>query len=157
MLANVDPPPHYYDCLTFQAIENFALTLKTTARMLQTFGACLATTGLPRGVPSTEELLVSHTRQWDKLQVSGQWPLRVQPLCPQMVGLLARAGRSIQSFSSLFSSDLAAADRLQPSRQTVHEEKNLLSLGGTCKRIAMKTCESIPAKGNSFWPCVLAK
>ncbi|XP_019591360.2 putative guanine nucleotide exchange factor MCF2L2 isoform X2 [Rhinolophus sinicus] len=50
------------------AIENFALTLKTTARMLQTFGACLATTELPRGVPSTEELLVSHTRQWDKLQ-----------------------------------------------------------------------------------------
>ncbi|XP_019591363.2 putative guanine nucleotide exchange factor MCF2L2 isoform X6 [Rhinolophus sinicus] len=52
------------------AIENFALTLKTTARMLQTFGACLATTELPRGVPSTEELLVSHTRQWDKLQES---------------------------------------------------------------------------------------
>ncbi|KAF6385110.1 hypothetical protein mRhiFer1_010798 [Rhinolophus ferrumequinum] len=50
------------------AIENFALTLKTTARMLQTFGACLATTELPRGVPSTEELLMSHTRQWDKLQ-----------------------------------------------------------------------------------------
>ncbi|XP_032977622.1 probable guanine nucleotide exchange factor MCF2L2 isoform X4 [Rhinolophus ferrumequinum] len=52
------------------AIENFALTLKTTARMLQTFGACLATTELPRGVPSTEELLMSHTRQWDKLQES---------------------------------------------------------------------------------------
>ncbi|KAM8770195.1 putative guanine nucleotide exchange factor MCF2L2 [Rhynchonycteris naso] len=50
------------------AIENFALTLKTNAQMLQTFGARLATTELPRGVPSTEELLKSHTRQRDKLQ-----------------------------------------------------------------------------------------
>ncbi|KAG8516054.1 putative guanine nucleotide exchange factor MCF2L2 [Galemys pyrenaicus] len=50
------------------ALENFALTLKTTAQMLQMFGACLATTELPRGVPSTEGLLTSHTRQWDKLQ-----------------------------------------------------------------------------------------
>ncbi|XP_053774101.1 probable guanine nucleotide exchange factor MCF2L2 isoform X2 [Desmodus rotundus] len=50
------------------AIENFALTLKTTAQRLQTFGAHLATTELPRGVPSTEELLLSHTRQRDKLQ-----------------------------------------------------------------------------------------
>lgn len=74
-------PAHHYDFLTFQAIENFALTLKTTAQMLQTFGAHLATTELPRGVPSTEELLLSHTRQRDQLQVSGQWPLTVQPLC----------------------------------------------------------------------------
>ncbi|XP_008570451.1 PREDICTED: probable guanine nucleotide exchange factor MCF2L2 isoform X2 [Galeopterus variegatus] len=50
------------------AIENFALTLKTTAQMLQTFGACLATTELPRGMPSTEDLLMSHTRQQDKMQ-----------------------------------------------------------------------------------------
>ncbi|XP_045706794.1 probable guanine nucleotide exchange factor MCF2L2 isoform X1 [Phyllostomus hastatus] len=50
------------------AIENFALTLKTTAQMLQMFGAHLATTELPRGVPSTEELLLSHTRQRDKLR-----------------------------------------------------------------------------------------
>ncbi|KAM7133921.1 putative guanine nucleotide exchange factor MCF2L2 isoform 3-T4 [Molossus nigricans] len=50
------------------AIENFALTLKTTAQMLQAFGARLAMTELPRGVPSTEELLMSHTRQRDKLQ-----------------------------------------------------------------------------------------
>ncbi|KAM5334381.1 putative guanine nucleotide exchange factor MCF2L2 isoform 3-T4 [Glossophaga mutica] len=50
------------------AIETFALTLKTTAQMLQMFGAHLATTELPRGVPSTEELLLSHTRQRDKLQ-----------------------------------------------------------------------------------------
>ncbi|XP_036883457.1 probable guanine nucleotide exchange factor MCF2L2 isoform X2 [Sturnira hondurensis] len=50
------------------AIENFALALKTTAQMLQTFGAHLATTELPRDVPSTEELLQSHTRQHDRLQ-----------------------------------------------------------------------------------------
>lgn len=50
------------------AIENFALTLKTTAQMLQTFGVHLATTELPRGVPSTEELLLSHTRQRDQLR-----------------------------------------------------------------------------------------
>ncbi|XP_053759578.1 probable guanine nucleotide exchange factor MCF2L2 isoform X2 [Panthera pardus] len=51
------------------AIENFAVTLKTTAQMLQMFGACLATTELPRGVLSTEDLLMSHTGQRDKLQV----------------------------------------------------------------------------------------
>ncbi|XP_058412236.1 probable guanine nucleotide exchange factor MCF2L2 isoform X3 [Diceros bicornis minor] len=50
------------------AIENFAMTLKTTAQMLQAFGACLATTELPRSVPSAEDLLMSHTRQRDKLQ-----------------------------------------------------------------------------------------
>ncbi|XP_044627078.2 probable guanine nucleotide exchange factor MCF2L2 isoform X2 [Equus asinus] len=50
------------------AIENFALTLKTTAQMLQTFGDCLAMTELPRDVPSTEDLLMSHSRQRDRLQ-----------------------------------------------------------------------------------------
>ncbi|KAK2498825.1 hypothetical protein MC885_016406, partial [Smutsia gigantea] len=50
------------------AIENFALTLKTTAQMLQAFGAFLAATELPRSLPSTEELLMSCTRQRDKLQ-----------------------------------------------------------------------------------------
>ncbi|XP_061270592.1 probable guanine nucleotide exchange factor MCF2L2 isoform X1 [Bos javanicus] len=50
------------------AVENFALALKTTAQMLQTFGACLATTELPRGIPSTEDLLMSHMRRWNKLQ-----------------------------------------------------------------------------------------
>lgn len=72
--------PHCYDCLTFQAIENFAVTLKTTAQMLQMFGDCLATTELPRGVLSTEDLLMSHTGQRDKLQVSGQWPFTGLPL-----------------------------------------------------------------------------
>ncbi|XDB46784.1 hypothetical protein AB1E18_000399 [Capra hircus] len=50
------------------AIENFALALKTTAQMLQTFGACLAITELPRSIPSTEDLLMSHMRQRNKLQ-----------------------------------------------------------------------------------------
>nr|XP_039334767.1 probable guanine nucleotide exchange factor MCF2L2 isoform X3 [Saimiri boliviensis boliviensis] len=50
------------------AIENFALTLKTTVQMLQTLGASLATTELPRSMLSTEDLLMSHTRQRDKLQ-----------------------------------------------------------------------------------------
>ncbi|XP_064135584.1 probable guanine nucleotide exchange factor MCF2L2 isoform X2 [Loxodonta africana] len=50
------------------AVENFALTVKTTAQMLQMFGACLAETELPRGVQSTEDLLMAHTRQQDKLK-----------------------------------------------------------------------------------------
>ncbi|XP_039098262.1 probable guanine nucleotide exchange factor MCF2L2, partial [Hyaena hyaena] len=50
------------------AIENFAVTLKTTSQMLQKFGDCLATTELPRGVLSTEDLLMSHTGRRDKLQ-----------------------------------------------------------------------------------------
>ncbi|CAN0525313.1 unnamed protein product [Rangifer tarandus platyrhynchus] len=50
------------------AIENFALALKTTAQMLQTFGDCLATTELPRSILSTEDLLMSHMRQRNKLQ-----------------------------------------------------------------------------------------
>ncbi|CAK6441869.1 unnamed protein product [Pipistrellus nathusii] len=50
------------------AIENFALALKTTAQMLQVFGARLGATELPRGVPCTAELLTSHTKQRDKLQ-----------------------------------------------------------------------------------------
>ncbi|MBZ3885116.1 putative guanine nucleotide exchange factor MCF2L2 [Sciurus carolinensis] len=50
------------------AMENFALTLKNTAQMLQTFGSCLALTELPRGMLSTEDLLMSHTRQQDKMQ-----------------------------------------------------------------------------------------
>lgn len=91
--------------LTFQAIENFAVTLKTTAQMLQMFGACLATTELPRGVLSTEDLLMSHTGQRDKLQVSGQWPWR-EP----------GAELKAKSSSSPFSGDLAAVDHLKSSR-----------------------------------------
>lgn len=56
------------------------MSLKTTAEMLQMFGACLATKELPSSVLSAEDLLMSHTRRWDKLQVSSQSPVMGQPL-----------------------------------------------------------------------------
>ncbi|KAM4574203.1 guanine nucleotide exchange factor DBS isoform 2-T2 [Fundulus diaphanus] len=43
------------------AIENFALTVKTTAQMLQRFGTELAETELPNDVQSTKDLLTAHT------------------------------------------------------------------------------------------------
>ncbi|XP_078245912.1 putative guanine nucleotide exchange factor MCF2L2 isoform X7 [Pogona vitticeps] len=50
------------------AIENFAMTVKTTAQMLQSFGTDLAETELPNDVQCTEELLTSHTEQHYKLK-----------------------------------------------------------------------------------------
>ncbi|XP_068261863.1 probable guanine nucleotide exchange factor MCF2L2 [Nyctibius grandis] len=50
------------------AIENFAMTVKTTAQMLQTFGTDLAETELPNDVQCTEELLSTHTDQHSKLK-----------------------------------------------------------------------------------------
>ncbi|NXO81169.1 MCF2L factor, partial [Sitta europaea] len=50
------------------AIENFAMTVKTTAQMLQTFGTDLAETELPNDVKCTEELLSSHTDHHSKLK-----------------------------------------------------------------------------------------
>ncbi|NXI01735.1 MCF2L factor, partial [Pachycephala philippinensis] len=50
------------------AIENFAMTVKTTAQMLQTFGTDLAETELPNDVQCTEELLSSHTDHHGKLK-----------------------------------------------------------------------------------------
>lgn len=55
--------------LLFQAIENFAMTVKTTAQMLQSFGTDLAETELPNDVQCTEELLSSHTEHHSKLKV----------------------------------------------------------------------------------------
>uniref|UniRef100_A0A674IZM1 MCF.2 cell line derived transforming sequence-like 2 n=1 Tax=Terrapene triunguis TaxID=2587831 RepID=A0A674IZM1_9SAUR len=52
------------------AIENFAMTVKTTAQMLQTFGTDLAETELPNDVQCTEDLLSSHTEHHNKLKVS---------------------------------------------------------------------------------------
>ncbi|XP_045150971.1 probable guanine nucleotide exchange factor MCF2L2 isoform X1 [Echinops telfairi] len=49
------------------AIENFAVTIKTMAQMLQMFGTCLAETELPRGLQSTEDLLLAHVRQQTQL------------------------------------------------------------------------------------------
>uniref|UniRef100_A0A8C2C4F1 MCF.2 cell line derived transforming sequence-like 2 n=1 Tax=Cyprinus carpio TaxID=7962 RepID=A0A8C2C4F1_CYPCA len=51
------------------AIENFALTVKSTAQMLQQFGTDLAETELPNDVQCTKDLLITHTEKHDKLQV----------------------------------------------------------------------------------------
>ncbi|NXU47356.1 MCF2L factor, partial [Turnix velox] len=50
------------------AIENFAMTVKTTAQMLQTFGTDLAETELPNDVQCTEDLLLAHTDHHGKLK-----------------------------------------------------------------------------------------
>ncbi|KAM9461722.1 guanine nucleotide exchange factor DBS isoform 1-T1 [Clarias gariepinus] len=50
------------------AIENFAVTVKTTAQMLQRFGTDLAETELPNDVQCTKDLLTAHTDQHDRLQ-----------------------------------------------------------------------------------------
>ncbi|NXX81940.1 MCF2L factor, partial [Urocolius indicus] len=50
------------------AIENFAMTVKTIAQMLQTFGTDLAETELPNDVQCTEELLSTHTDHHNKLK-----------------------------------------------------------------------------------------
>ncbi|XP_050978378.1 LOW QUALITY PROTEIN: guanine nucleotide exchange factor DBS [Labeo rohita] len=50
------------------AIENFALTVKSTAQMLQQFGTDLAETELPNDVQCTKDLLISHTEKHDKLK-----------------------------------------------------------------------------------------
>ncbi|NXP77528.1 MCF2L factor, partial [Ramphastos sulfuratus] len=50
------------------AIENFAMTVKTTAQMLQTFGTDLAETELPNDVQCTEDLLSAHTDHHSKLK-----------------------------------------------------------------------------------------
>uniref|UniRef100_A0A8C8G5S4 MCF.2 cell line derived transforming sequence-like 2 n=1 Tax=Oncorhynchus tshawytscha TaxID=74940 RepID=A0A8C8G5S4_ONCTS len=51
------------------AIENFAVTVKTTAQMLQKFGIDLAETELPNDVQCTKDLLTTHTEKHDKLKV----------------------------------------------------------------------------------------
>ncbi|KAK7889425.1 hypothetical protein WMY93_024985 [Mugilogobius chulae] len=43
------------------AIENFAVTVKSTAQMLQSFGRNLAETELPNDVQCTKDMLLSHT------------------------------------------------------------------------------------------------
>ncbi|KAI1891535.1 hypothetical protein AGOR_G00144800 [Albula goreensis] len=50
------------------AIENFAMTVKTTAQMLQKFGTDLAETELPNDVPCTKDLLGAHTHKHDTLR-----------------------------------------------------------------------------------------
>uniref|UniRef100_A0A1A7ZFV7 MCF.2 cell line derived transforming sequence-like 2 n=1 Tax=Nothobranchius furzeri TaxID=105023 RepID=A0A1A7ZFV7_NOTFU len=50
------------------AIENFALTVKSTAQMLQRFGAQLAETELPNDVQGTKDLLTVHTDKHNNLK-----------------------------------------------------------------------------------------
>ncbi|XP_035271632.1 guanine nucleotide exchange factor DBS isoform X2 [Anguilla anguilla] len=50
------------------AIENFAVTVKTTAQMLQRFGKDLAETELPNDVQCTKDLLGAHCEKHDKLE-----------------------------------------------------------------------------------------
>ncbi|XP_053285931.1 guanine nucleotide exchange factor DBS isoform X2 [Pleuronectes platessa] len=50
------------------AIENFAMTVKTTAQMLQRFGTDLAETELPNDVQCTKDLLTAHTDKHGNLK-----------------------------------------------------------------------------------------
>ncbi|KAM6921712.1 guanine nucleotide exchange factor DBS [Xenentodon cancila] len=50
------------------AIENFAVTVKTTAQMLQRFGTDLAETELPNDIQSTKDLLTAHTEKHDNIK-----------------------------------------------------------------------------------------
>ncbi|XP_069378664.1 guanine nucleotide exchange factor DBS isoform X3 [Paralichthys olivaceus] len=50
------------------AIENFAMTVKTTAQILQRFGTDLAETELPNDVQCTKDLLTAHTDKHGNLK-----------------------------------------------------------------------------------------
>ncbi|XP_026852118.2 guanine nucleotide exchange factor DBS isoform X8 [Electrophorus electricus] len=50
------------------AIENFAVTVKSTAQMLQKFGTDLSETELPNDVQCTKDLLTAHTEKRNKLK-----------------------------------------------------------------------------------------
>lgn len=52
-----------------KAIESFALMVKQTAQMLQSFGTELAETELPNDVQSTSSVLCAHTEKKDKAKV----------------------------------------------------------------------------------------
>ncbi|KAM4739688.1 guanine nucleotide exchange factor DBS [Anableps anableps] len=58
------------------AIENFALTVKTTAQMLHRFGTELAETELPNDVQSTKDLLTAHTDKHNNLKEELKLALR---------------------------------------------------------------------------------
>ena len=54
-----------------QAIEAFALMVKTTAQTLQAFGTELAETELPNDAQATSALLGTHTDKKDRMKVRG--------------------------------------------------------------------------------------
>lgn len=53
-----------------QAIEGFALMVKKTAQMLQSFGTELAETELPNEIQATTILLSTHTDKKNKMKVN---------------------------------------------------------------------------------------
>lgn len=55
---------------SLQAIEAFALMVKTTAQTLQAFGTELAETELPNDAEATTNLLQAHTLKKEKMKVS---------------------------------------------------------------------------------------
>uniref|UniRef100_A0A4W6FYL5 MCF.2 cell line derived transforming sequence-like 2 n=1 Tax=Lates calcarifer TaxID=8187 RepID=A0A4W6FYL5_LATCA len=52
------------------AIENFAMTVKTTAQMLQKFGTDLAEMELPNDIQCTKDLLTAHTNKHNNLKLA---------------------------------------------------------------------------------------
>lgn len=54
---------------SLQAIENFALTVKEMAQMLQSFGTELAEMELPGDIPSIEEILALRAEKYHMLKV----------------------------------------------------------------------------------------
>ena len=54
---------------SLQAIENFALTVKDTAQMLQSFGTELAETEIPGDIPAIEEILEIRAERYHLLKV----------------------------------------------------------------------------------------
>lgn len=52
-----------------EAIEGFALMVKQTAQILQSFGTELAETELPNDVQSTSSVLCAHTEKKDRVKV----------------------------------------------------------------------------------------
>ena len=59
----------FVSCL-HQAIEGFALMVKKTAQILQSFGTELAETELPNEIQATTVLLSTHTNKKDKMKVT---------------------------------------------------------------------------------------
>lgn len=57
-----------------QAIEAFALMVKTTAQTLQAFGTELAETELPNDAEATTNLLHTHTLKKDRMKVRYAFP-----------------------------------------------------------------------------------
>lgn len=54
-----------------QAIEGFALMVKKTAQILQSFGTELAETELPNEIQATSILLNTHSSKKEKMKVNG--------------------------------------------------------------------------------------